>query len=344
MIDICENKISGHHSLYFNSLLKLKYTNLKFIDIELCENKKNLFLYLYTRKKLLNEYLKSKKKIIHILTCDYIYILPLINKLYSEDKKIMCTIHHIPKGKIKKLLLKNFAKKINLLIVHSKYLKAQLNDIGIANVIVVDYPSFYDYNLLEKKENIREKYKIPEGKKVISILGGTRKDKGIDILLKSFNYMSTEEKENIILNIAGEEDFFSEKFIMKEISGINVKLELKKLTDDEFCENVLITDIMIMPYRKTFGGNSGPMTEAIINKIPCIAPKELNIGNIVFENNLGEVFECENPKDLSLKIIKTLKNINNYYSTDFYKFLSEEKFLESYSYIYDKLISDLCLN
>lgn len=340
MVDICENKISGHHSVYFNSLLKLKGVNLKFVDLNLYESKKNIFFYLYSRKKLLNEYLKSKEKVVHILTSDFLYILPLIRKLYNPNKKILCTIHHIPNSSLKKLLLKNFSKKINSLIVHSKYLKIELNKIGIHNVEVINYPSFYNYDIIDEKEAIKKKYNISNDKKIISLLGGTRRDKGLDILLKSFNYLNYIEKSRIILNIAGAEEFFNKNFILHESKGLNIKLDLKNLTEEEFCENVMMTDIMVMPYRKTFSGNSGPMTEAIVNEIPCIAPKELNIGKIVFENNLGEVFNCENPKDLALQIKKILKNEKSYYTNDFHKSLTEENFLKSYLNLYLKFYKD----
>ena len=94
-----------------------------------------------------------------------------------------------------------------------------------------------------------------------------------------------------------------------------------------------------MPYRKIFGGNSGPMTEAIVNKIPCITPKGLNIGDLTEEHNLGLTFECENPKELA----KTIENMilnkekKDFFSSNYHKELTVEKFLRNYKEIYIKL-------
>lgn len=341
MVEICENKVFGHHSMYFNSLLKINGVKLKFIDLEVNENKRNIYHYFNSRKKLLNEYLKSNEKIIHILTGDYIYILPIIGKISNKEKKVILTIHHVPHNKIKLLLLKNFSKKINVVVVHSIFLKEELNKVGIKNVEVIDYPSFHDYSLMDKKEAIKNKYNVPINKTIISLLGGTRNDKGADILLESLNYLDDEKKSNIIINISGEEEYFTKEFLSKNLKNVEFNLNLKKLTNEEFCENVLMTDIMIMPYRKTFGGNSGPMTEAIVNKIPCIAPGELNIGKIIAKNNIGETFECENSKDLAEKITKVMNSSKQYYKDDFHETLTEIIFLQAYEKLYFKLLNEI---
>lgn len=341
MVEICENRVLGHHSMYFNSLLKINGVKLKFIDMEVSEDKKNIYLYFNSRKKLLKEYLKSNEKIVHILTGDYIYILPIIRKISSKRKKVIMTIHHVPHNKFKLLLLKNFSKKIDVIVVHSIFLKEELSKVGIKNVEVIDYPSFHDYSLIDKKETIKKKYNISTTKTVISLLGGTRNDKGADILLESLNYLDDEKKSNITINISGKEEYFTKEFILKNLKNVDFKLNLKELTDEEFCENVLITDIMIMPYRKTFGGNSGPMTEAIVNKIPCIAPRELNIGKIITQNNIGETFECENSKDLAEMIKKVMDSSEQYYKENFHEMLTETIFLQAYEKLYFKLLNEI---
>lgn len=339
-VKLCENKLDGHHKVYLNSLLKISGTYLKMSKYKLkIKLKDNPIKYILITRKLVTDYIKeSKYEIFHFLVIDNIYLS------FKNLKNItgIGTLHQIPKNQVKKIFLKRFVKNLKWIVVHSVFLKEELKILGIENVKVINYPSFYDYKNLNKEE-IKLKYRIKKEKLVLSCLGGTRKDKGLNILLESIQYLSLEIRKKIIINIAGSEEFFTRKYIEQYNNLVDLRLELKFLSEEEFKENTIITDIMIMPYLKSFGGNSGPMTEAIVNKIPCITPKELNIGKINLKNNLGEVFECENPKSLAIAIEKIIDNFgkNNYYTTDFYKELTEQKFLEAYKKIYEEVWSEL---
>lgn len=340
-INLCEFQTKGHCRVYFTSLLRINGTKLKLIETDLFETKKNIFFRLIDRIKLLKKFLKTnsnEKEIYHILFGDTFFYIPIFFKLYKKNKKIIMTLHNVSKNKLKRSLVKSFSKKINKIIVHSEFLKEELNNIGIKNVKIVNYPSFFSYQDFNK-EKIKKEINIQNNKLIISLLGGTRKDKGYEILFESLKYLKKEYKDNILFNFAGLEQNYSNLQIEKycKENKINYKSDIRELSDNEFSEHVFVTDIMIMPYLKTFGGNSGPMTEAIVNKIPCIAPKELNIGKIVSKNNLGETFECENPKDLARAIEKMINNISSYYTTDFYKTLTEENFLKSYEKIYQEI-------
>lgn len=341
---LCDNRIEGHHKLYFSTLLELKYTKLKYIQLNLISIKKNFFKYFQSRKKLIEEFLKNNEGndnvIIHFLTLDFIYSYIFFKKKVN----VMGTLHHIPKNSIKRILLKIFAKKIKIIIVHSEILKENLKELGIENVKVVNYPSFYDYSKINMRRELRTKNKIDSKKIILSCLGGTRKDKGLNILLESLKYVNKDIKEKLLINIVGKEEEFKIEYIKKELKNISHRIILKEVSDDEFMENVIITDLMIMPYLKSFGGVSGPMTEAIVNKIPCIAPKELEIGKIIMEKNIGEVFNCENPIDLARAIEKTISKVRKYYNTDYYKELTKENFLKKYDEVYKSFYENKNLN
>lgn len=347
-IKLCEFQKKGHCQSYFNSLLKIKGTELKLKEKELFDRKKNIILRLKERIMLLRFFLefedKNKKKIIHILFGDTFFYIPIFRKLFNKNMKIIMTLHNVSQNKLKRYLVKNFSKKINLIIVHSEFLRNELNSLGINNVKVINYPSFYNY-LECDKDKIKQKFQISKDKLVISLLGGTREDKGYDIFFKALDYLEDKYQKIILVNVSGFKIDFDNLELKQKIieKPINNRIKIENIDDQEFLENVFITDIMVMPYLKSFGGNSGPMTEAIVNKIPCITPKELNIGKINLKNNLGEVFECENPRSLAKAIERTIENLDKgvYYNTDFYKELTEEKFLEGYKKIYEEVWSDL---
>lgn len=338
-INLCETNLDGHHEIYLKTLLNLSETIENISNIEVESNKKKIIKYLLNRKKILEYFLLRNNEIYHLLYLDILYTYPLIFSL-NKKRKVLGTLHFVPENKIKIILLKNFSKKIDLIVVHSEILKQKLFDIGIENIEVVNYPSFYNYSNIKSKEELKKQMKL-ENKIILTALGGTRNDKGLDILLESFKYLGDELKEKVILNIAGKEETFKKDFIAQKSkeNKINIREKYGFLTDDEFMVNVLLTDVMVMPYRKVFGGNSGPMTEAIVNKIPCITPKGLNIGDLTEKYNLGLTFECENPKSLAKTIEEIIlnKEKKEFFTSDYHKKLTVENFLKSYEQIYRKL-------
>lgn len=329
---LIDNSVEGHHYIYQQKLLTIKNTKLllKQMDLSLKNNKFKIFNSLL---KVIN---LEKKEDVHFLTLDFLYKYPLLKNL-DNNRIVIGTLHKEPNTLLKKILLKNFSKKITTIVVHSEFLKMELEKIGIKNVEVIEYPTFYDYSKLNKNE-LRKKENLAD-KIVISCLGGTRFDKGLDIILNSFEFIDKSFKDKIVLNIVGKEEYFKKDYIqnLARKNGVNLREKYGFVTDEEFMENVIISDIMAMPYRKIFGGNSGPMTEAIVNKIPSIVPKDSNIGFLTIKYDLGETFEAENPINLAKVITKLILNKEkNYFSTDYYKKLNTSNFVKKHEELYKK--------
>ncbi|WP_432205345.1 glycosyltransferase (plasmid) [Cetobacterium somerae] len=330
--------VKGHHQIYQKSLSKIKCTILQNDELEL-NFKKDGIKYFF---KISNYLKKIQTEDVHYLTLDFLYKYPLIKKL-NKNRVVIGTLHKEPNNYLKKILLKNFSKKISKIIVHSEFTKVELNKIGILNVEVIEYPSFYDYSKL-KKEDLK-KYEKLEEKIVISCLGGTRFDKGLDILLEAFEYMDKNIKNKIVLNIVGKEESFQRDYIQKisKKNNINLRERYGFVTDEDFLKNVLLTDIMVMPYRKIFGGNSGPMTEAIVNKIPSLVPKEMNIGLLTEKYDLGETFEAENPQNLAKVLSEMIEEKKEYFKTEYDKKLTLDNFLKKHEELY-RNENSLCSN
>ncbi|MGL5051953.1 MAG: glycosyltransferase [Fusobacteriaceae bacterium] len=320
----------GHHGIYQENLLKIDGVNLNIFEEELSLK----FNKLYFFKKVYKILFLEKIENIHFLTLDFLYKYPLLKKL-DNNRLVIGTLHKEPNTFLKKILLKNFSKRISTIVVHSEFLKIELEKIGVKNVEVIEYPTFYDYSKIDRKK-LREKENL-EDKIVISCLGGTRYDKGLDIILESFKYLDEKLKNRIVLNIVGKEEHFKREYIQEiaKKNKINLREKYGFVTDEDFTENVLITDIMAMPYRKIFGGNSGPMTEAVANKIPSIAPKDTNIGSLTTKYDLGETFEAENLIDLAKVITKLiLDKDKKYFLTDYYKKLNTSNFIKKHKELY----------
>lgn len=250
--------------------------------------------------------LKSKKgnKIVHFQTGDKFYFIPILFSPERRDCKVVLTLHSFPSHPVMQFLLKNFARKISWIVVLSESLKNQLQGIGIKNVVVIEHPTFYDYSVIEPKDALRRKYGIPDDKIVISALGGTRYDKGLDLLLDSFAYLTDEEKDRIILNIAGRSQDFDIQYITQKIDEhhIRARVDLRNVSNIEFCENVKLSDWMAIPYRRTFNGVSGPMVEAISQGIPCFVPEGSSLHFFCQRFAAAKSFKPEDAKSLAESI------------------------------------------
>ncbi len=332
----------GHNVVYMNALLKIQGTSKidYFIPSNIGSGMLSIIYHRYNSFfKLLHQV--PEQSIAHFLYGDFFYIAPYIGKLESSKRKIIATMHKFPEQRAKQILLKNFCNKLSGIIVHSEFIQEQYFKSGITkNVFLVPYPSFYDYSHIAEKKQLREKYNIsPKNAIVISALGGTRYDKGLDILIESFRFISEAIKQKILLNIVGRPEHFDEAYIRESLDKyhINNRLVLKGVSDKEFMENIRITDIMALPYRKSFSGNSGPMTEAMVNEIPLIVPGSSTLENLVKKYDIGLSFHPEDPADLAKKI-EVLCTEKHYF-----RFIKDEgsdirNFIKSHEMIYSRMI------
>ena len=292
----------GHHIIYLNSLLKIQGTCALQLNVDTQRMKPN-FLTVFKYYWAIRKQLKTvpKGNIAHLLYSDIYYKIPFTSSGLLHRNKTIVTMHSCPNGKIKHWLMRNFCKRVAAVVVHSEYIKAQLESLGLTNVHYVDYPSFYDYSRIPNRQELKRREGLMETDIVFSALGGIRPDKGLDILLDAFKYIDEDAKKHIVLNVAGKEGFLSAQqvaMICKQ-NGIRARLNIRPLTDEEFMENVEISDYMVMPYRCNMTGNSGPMTEAIVRGIPSIVPEGSNLGYIAEHYHVGITFKQEDVKDLA---------------------------------------------
>lgn len=275
--------------------------------------------------------------VVHFITADKFYFLPFLFGKKYQKHKVIATIHRIPKSPLLRLLLKWFARKVTLIIVLSDYLLQELNDMGIKNAVMVPHPAFYDCSDVSK-QTLRIRNHLTDNDIVFSVLGGTRYDKGLDIVLESFKYIPDEYKKKIILNVAGKEQDFKRSFIMDKASEYNIRLldNIRILSDVEFKENIAVSDYILIPYRGTFNATSGPMSEAFGNGIPCILPSHGVFKLYGIHQGKELVFETENSESLAKCMIRVISHgvtIN----PDFYKRYSLRNFISKHIELYETI-------
>lgn len=331
----------GHHIVYLNSLLKIKNTQALQMEVD-TERMKPNFLTVFKYYRALQKQLSAVPigNIAHLLYSDIYYKIPFISSRLLQRNKTIVTMHSCPKGKFKHWLMKNFCKRVAAVVVHSEYIKNQMEAMGLTNIHYVDYPSFYDYTTIPNKECLKKREGLKDTDIVFSALGGIRSDKGLDILLEAFKYIDEDIKQRIVLNVAGKEGFLSAKQVKEacEMNDIKAHLTIRPLTDEEFMENVEISDHMVMPYRCNMTGNSGPMTEAIARGIPSIVPHGSNLGYIAEHYHVGVTFKQEDAKDLAKVIEKCCKE-KPICNPEYSKKLQESTFVDKHKEIYNRFLS-----
>ena len=330
----------GHFNIYRKALLQIPDTEVVEADLKLLPQDSNKIKLLLSRICDWRKQISKTKpnEIVHVLFGDLYYTIPFLFRLGKRGQKFVLTMHSVPEGKIKRLLLKNYCKKASVVVAQSIFNKKELESLGLTNVITVDNPSLYDYSGIQSKNILRKNFDISGGVIVISALGGIVQYKGLDILLEAFKYMKVENKKRLLLNIAGRPGYLNEDDIKRKCNEYDIKarLTIRGLSDKEFMENIVISDYVAIPYRKSFTANSGPMTEAIACKVPCIVSDYGNISKIAKTYNVGVCFRSEDAKSLAETIEREIENPSSF-CFDYSEKVNKENFIKAYEKIYTSL-------
>jgi len=186
-----------------------------------------------------------------------------------------------------------------------QYIKMGIDEEKIA--IVPLGISLEEYNDLPQYGEFREKYNISDGTKLIGFIGRLHKIKGLDILLKSFKLLLSNNPDfDVKLAIIGPDDGF-----LDDVIAISCELQIN--------DNILITgplydmdkkralvdlDVFIMPSIYESFTTSG--LEAMACGKPLVLTKNNHIHKWV-NNHVG--FSAEfNEEDIAMKLEKILND------------------------------------
>lgn len=315
----------GHHQTYLKALMdipgkenvlvlpkKIEGLNAKQYVFRKTDffNKKLPEYYKWT-KEVKDIIKKEKPDVIHFLYGDVFYkYFGLGLEGLKKKYKIVNTIHALKKGKIGMISLKRIMRLSSVGVVHTDAIFDEVKNAGIENIVHIEYPHFSTgYNI--DKIAARKYYGLKEDSFVFGCIGGTRYDKGLDILLEALQNV----EGNFELLVAGAEDAIKREDIEKPAKSYidKVKLHLSFLTDEEFEMAIQAVDAIVLPYRKTFNGASGPLGEGVAKEKMIIAANHGSLGNIVEKNDLGYTFESENSEALKKVLNMAIQRTNYMY-------------------------------
>ncbi len=339
----------GHHQTYLKALMDISGKENVLVlpeKIESLNAKQYVFRKTDFYNKKLSEYYKwvkevkgiiktEKPDVIHFLYGDVFYkYFGLGLEGLKKQYKVVNTIHALKKGKIGIVSLKRIMHLSSVGVVHTHAIFNEVKDAGIENVVHIEYPHFstgYDVD----KAGARKYYGLSENAFVLGCIGGTRYDKGLDVLLKALQSVTADFE----LLVAGAEDAIKREDIEELARPYRerVKLHLNFLTDEEFEMAIQAVDVIVLPYRKTFNGASGPLGEGVAKEKMIIAANHGSLGDIVEKNHLGYTFESENIEALR-KVLNTAVQRRNFTydekANEYKKSLNAINFQKNYQKIY----------
>ena len=215
-----------------------------------------------------------------------------------KEWKVVITFHHLFPGILRKISMRRMLHSVSAGVFHTEAIERQVRSFGCRNVKCIPYPCFLETARLEEKTEISE---CP----VLLALGGTRYDKGLDILLKALKLVDMPFQ----LIIAGKAEDFDKDYIEQQIQPYkeHVELNLKFLTSEEVLDCLQKADIIVLPYRKIFNGASGPMNEGIYLGKTIIGPGHGSLGQMIRQYHVGYTFESENIEALAECLKRALK-------------------------------------
>ena len=167
----------------------------------------------------------------------------------------------------------------------------------------IDYKKFYRMDF-GKIEEHKKAYGIHDDKTVLLFAGNAIKRKGLDILVKALNLLTTEELEKIFLIICSEgPEINTIRTSLDDVIGIKDSVAFLKKVDQPTL-NILynIATVFIFPSREEPLGLVG--LESIACGTPVIGSNIGGIPEYINENN-GLLFDPNEPKELA-NIVSTI--------------------------------------
>ncbi|MDW7673969.1 MAG: glycosyltransferase family 4 protein [Bacillota bacterium] len=192
-------------------------------------------------------------------------------------------------------------------MVHGENIKRQFIETVIKSntkckkkIFVAEYGSeeYYNNNIIPKRDAC-EYLGIDEKRKNILFFGMIREDKGIRDLLKAIRTYNSQEA---LFIIAGKPYDISHEEILRLISMYELESKIKYIPEyideEEIKYYFCAADALIVPYKKEFSSQSGPLKMALSYSLPVICSDVGDIGEFTVKNKVGLIFEPENIRSI----------------------------------------------
>lgn len=349
-IFLIDQFITGHHIQYIRGLVSQKgeHEYLCMLpeggpaleNCELLTTPKPLHTvcgYLAYLKVLKAAVEKVQPDVIHLLYGDFFYrFFGFGLKRTFGKRKVIATLHSVPGAWIKRMGVKAVCRKVTRVVVHTDSLHDRLQEDAVRNVSVVEYPCFLPVDSVTP-EQAKAELGIPGNVPVIAALGGTRYDKGLDLLLTALGQV----KKPFYLLVAGREQDIKRAQIDALIAPFQAqtKVLLENLSDETYCRCLQAADIIALPYRKILTGASGPLVEGVACGKMILGTDYGSIGHIIREKHVGHVWDTDGVENMVSVLNSALDQLPVRYDAEaeaFRQSLRVSAFAKKYTYLYEQ--------
>ncbi|HEY0090330.1 MAG TPA: glycosyltransferase family 4 protein [Candidatus Lokiarchaeia archaeon] len=159
------------------------------------------------------------------------------------------------------------------------------------------------------KKEARRKIGINYKGTIFLFFGMLRKDKGMKYFFEAISFLKNQDFKVLIAGCLFD---YHEPEILALIEKLGIKdkiiLRLGYIDDKKIYHYFFASDVLVLPYIKTYTGGSGPLLkEAAVCKIPSIVSDVSEMGRLVKRNKMGLIAEPENPESLAEKMKEFLE-------------------------------------
>ncbi len=191
------------------------------------------------------------------------------------------------------------------IIVTSEIMKNKIRkDYPYKDIFVVHYG--VDSSRFENlsKTSLRDKFKIPQNKKIIIFLGRLHPVKGVKYLIEAMSIIKkVSEDINLMIVGAGEEETYL-KNLVKEFNIEGFVSFIGQVPNVKVPEYTAIADIVVLPSVSEGALNM----EMIASGLPIVATKVGGLPEFIKNGENGFLVEPKNPKDIAEKVLLILGN------------------------------------
>ena len=195
---LIDSSITGHHVPYIQALSNLADETIAILPEELTSLSipQRICSFPRSSQRRFSDFLRwvkavksivdqEKPDIVHFLMGDDFYRFFGAGLGLFARYKVVVTLHWMRGGFAGRLSTRCIARHADSVVVHSEYIQQKLSSYGIGNAVHIEYPQFG--TSFYPMEEARVYWQLEQDIPVIACIGGTRYDKGLDILLEALN-------------------------------------------------------------------------------------------------------------------------------------------------------------
>lgn len=244
-----------------------------------------------------------------------------INKKFLENRKVICTIHHIDESKFQDEKNEFFERDKFVNLYHATSIKTMEQLKKITNKEILHEPYWINpenWFEIENKENLRSQFKIDHS---VFTIGSFQRDseghnpnlpklsKGPDRLVKIIQHYKEKKDNKILVILSGKR----RDFLINELDKLGINYLYKEMVDLKTVNELYnILNLYIVSSR--FEGGPQSVLECAITKTPIIST-DVGLASSVLSSS--SIFDMDNYKiavpdtDYAYKRVEDFKLINS---------------------------------